>query len=108
MKIELSGDFLKAEECKGGEICEILDNGEMAEIQSPEGKVKKVINFRIKVEGEDKTYTPNRATLTNFVDAWKDESDFWVGNKFTIELANVNIFGKVKKSIIGKPLLESK
>jgi len=37
-----SGNYLKAEDCKGGEICVFLDEGEITELTSPEGKTKSV------------------------------------------------------------------
>ncbi len=46
MILELSGDYLKAEDVKGGEIVTFRDAGVGAELTSPEGKVKKVINFK--------------------------------------------------------------
>ena len=100
MKIELSGDFLKAEDCKGGEIVEILDEGTLSELTSPEGKVKKVINFAVKIDKEDKTFTPNKTNLKIFVEGWGEESEKWIGKKFKIELVKTNVFGEVKNSIV--------
>lgn len=110
MKIELSGDFLKAEDCKGGEIVTFLDSGMPAEITSPEKKVKKVVNFQVKLKlGEeevDKTYTPNKTALQIFIEAWGDETEKWTGRKFKITLIKVNVFGDIKDSILPEPLKE--
>lgn len=103
-----SGNFLKAEDCKGGEICELLDFGSMEEITSPEGKVKPVLNFEIKfdLEGEvkEKTFTPNKSSGNLMVEAWGDDTDKWVGKRFKIVLAKVLVFGKIKDSIVVEPL----
>ena len=56
-----SGNYLKAEDCKGGEICEILDEGEIVEIQTPEGKTKAVMNIQVNFNGTEKTFTPNKS-----------------------------------------------
>lgn len=103
MKIELSGDFLKGEELKGDEIVTILDEGTVSEITSPEGKTKKVMNFRVKIEDEEKTFTPNKTNLRIFMTAWGDESKNWIGKKFKVKLMEMNVFGKIKKSIHAIP-----
>ncbi len=111
MKIVLS-DFLKAETCQGGEVIQIMDEGEESEITSPEGKVKMVRNFGVKVikgsknlkEGQETTYTPNRSALEVFIEAWGDESTEWINKQFEITLVKVNVFGKMKDSIYPKVL----
>ena len=99
-----SGNFLKAEDCKGGEICELLDFGSMEEITTPEGKAKAVLNFQIRfdVEGakSEKTFTPNKSNGNAMVEAWGDDTDAWVGKRFKINLAKVRVFGKIKDSIV--------
>ena len=115
MKIDLSGSFLKAEDCKGGEVIEISDPGILSEITSPEGRVKKVLNFEcLVIKGSEKledkkeiTYTPNKAALGIFVEAWTDETETWVGKRFEITLVKVPVFGKMKDSIVPKPLKET-
>ena len=103
-----SGDYLKAEDCKGGEICEISDEGELSEITSPEGKVKEVLNFQIlfDVEGKklEKTFTPNKSNGNVLVEAFGEETDKWIGRRFKITLTKVRVFGKMKPSIIVEPL----
>ena len=103
-----SGDYLKAEDCKGGEICEILDSGEISEIQSPEGKVKEVLNFQVTfdVEGKkiEKTFTPNKGNGNILVDAFGEDTEKWIGKRFKINLVKVRVFGKVKPSIVVEPL----
>lgn len=98
-----SGDYLKAEDCKGGEICEFLDGGEIAEIQSPEGQVKKVLNFQVKFDTEgkklEKTFTPNKSNGNILVEGFGEETDKWIGRRFKINLVKTRVFGKLKNSI---------
>lgn len=101
-----SGNFLKAEDCKGGEICELLDEGSVEEIKTSEGKIKSVLNFQIKVDGKEKIFTPNRTNGNIMVDAWGKESDKWVGKKFKITLVKVSVFGKIKNSIVIEPVVK--
>ena len=103
-----SGNYLKAEDCKGGEIVEITDDSTIEEIQSPEGKVKAVLNVPISMEGKDKIFTPNKSNGNVMVEAFGEDTAKWKGQKFQIELAKVNVFGKIKDSIVVKPLVPEK
>ena len=99
-----SGNYLKAEDCKGGEICVILDEGEITELTSPEGKTKSVLNIQIDFAGAEKTFTPNKSNGNILVEAFGDETSAWIGKRFKINLAKVRVFGKVKPSIVVEPL----
>ena len=101
-----SGNFLKAEDCKGGEIVEFLDGGQMEEIVTPEGKSKMVLNFQVKINDVEKTFTPNKGNGNIFVEAWGEDSEGWIGKKFKIALTKVKVFGKLKDSIIAEPILD--
>jgi len=99
-----SGNFLKAEDCKGGEICEILDEGEITELTNPEGKVKSVMNFQVSFGESEKTFTPNKSNGNTLVEAFGEDTKSWVGKRFKISLAKVRVFGKLKDSIVVEPL----
>jgi hypothetical protein len=101
-----SGNFLKAEDCKGGELVEILSEGELEEIQTPEGKPKAVMNYEVSVNGVKKSFTPNMTNGNILVKAFGEEDKAWIGKKFTIKLEKVRVFGKVRDSIIVMPLVE--
>ena len=101
-----SGNFLKAEDCKGGELCEILAEGEMDEIKTPSGKTKEVLNYAIKVDGVEKMFTPNKANGLIMIEAWGEDDAKWIGKKFTISLQKMNVFGKMKNSIVVQPVDE--
>ena len=98
-----SGNFLKAESCKGGEIVKFLDEGEITEITTPEGKVKAVMNFQVDFNGVEKTFTPNKGNADIFLEAWGEN---WIGKKFKVTLTKVKVFGKMKNSIVAEPILE--
>ena len=104
-----SGNFLKAEACKGGEICEFINAGNQEEITSPEGQVKSILNFEVKydIEGinNEKTFSPNKSNGNIFCDAWGEDTDNWVGKRFKIGIGKVNVFGKFKNSIIVEPIV---
>ena len=99
-----SGNYLKAEDCKGGEVCIILDEGEITEIQTPEGKTKAVMNIQVDFNGNEKTFTPNKSNGNILVEAFGEDTSKWIEKKFKIELTKVRVFGKVKDSIVVEPL----
>jgi len=99
-----AGNFLKAEDCKGGEIVEFIDGGEVEEITSPEGKTKSVLNFQVKINGNEKIFTPNIGNGNILVEAFGEDSEKWIGKKFKIAMTKVMVFGKKKDSIIVEPL----
>ena len=101
-----SGNFIKAEECKGGEICEILAEGVMEEITSPEGKAKAVLNYQVSIDGIERTFTPNKSNGQIMMGAWGEDDSKWLGRKFQIKLVDTIAFGKRKKSIVVEPLEE--
>ena len=98
------GNFLKAKDCKGGEICEILADAEMSEIKSKEGKVKIVMNIPIKFHDKDKLFTPNQMNGNILVEAFGEETNKWVGRKFKIKLVETIVFGELTDSIVVEPL----
>jgi len=99
------GNYLKADGCKGGEICTIKARGEMEEIRSPEGEIKSVLNYKIDFEGIEKTFTPNKANGLIMIEAWGEDDEKWTGKQFRIRLTTANVFGKIKKSIIVEPIV---
>lgn len=103
-----SGNFLRAEDCKGGEICEILEDAEITEIQTQEGKTKAVMNLEITfdVAGKksEKTFTPNKTNGNILTEAFGEETKNWIGKKFKIDLVKVRVFKELKNSIIVVPL----
>ena len=103
-----SGKFLKAEICKGGEICEMLDAGTMEEIQNDDG-TKEVLNFEIQFDiggvNSEKTFSPNKSSGNIMCEAWGDDTTKWVGKRFKITLVKVNVFGKIKDSIVVEPIV---
>ncbi|MBA7576066.1 hypothetical protein ES708_17903 [subsurface metagenome] len=103
VKDHFSGNFLKAEDCKGGEIVEFLGEGDLEEIKTPEGKMKSVMNYQVDINGAEKTFTPNKSNGNIFMEAWGEDDAKWVGKKFKITLAPVLVFGKKKMSIIAEP-----
>jgi len=103
-----SGNFLKAENCKGGELCEILAIGEISEIKTPEGKMKAVLNYTISFDGVEKTFTPNQTNGNILIDAFGEDDKNWIGKKFTITLVKVPMFGKMKDSIVISPQIPVK
>ena len=104
MIIDTGGEFLKGDDLKGGEIVTILDEGSTSEIQITEGKTKTVTNFRVDLDGKEKTYTPNIFALRKLVDAWGAESKKWVNQQFEVEIVAVFVAGQKRKTIEPIPI----
>ena len=103
-----ASNFLKAEDCKGGEIVEIVGEDTLEDIKTPEGKMKKVMNFPVKVDGKDKIFTPNMTNGDILIEAFGEDTAKWVGKKFTIKLLDTIAFGKKAKSILVEQLVPEK
>ena len=98
------GNYLKAKDCKGGEICKIVSDAEMSEIKSPEGKVKIVMNIPIMFDDKAKLFTPNQMNGNILVEAFGDLTENWIGKEFKIALVKSIVFGELKNSIVIEPL----
>lgn len=107
-----SGNFLKGENCKGGEIVEFLSIGEPEEIKNPDvnakAKVKIVMNYQVSVDGVEKTFTPNKTNGNILIEAFGEDDVQWVGKKFTISIVKVPMFGKMQNSIVVNPIIAVK
>lgn len=106
MKIDIGGDFLKADDLKGGEVVTIIDEGHEAEIQVTEKKTRKVKNFGVEIDGKEKTYTPNIFALRILVEAWGDESTKWVNQQFKVEIVSIIVAGQKRKTIEPIPIAQ--
>lgn len=102
--VSFGTDFLKADNCKTGDICKILDEGSVSTIKTPEGELKKVINFSVQINNEDRIFTPNKTNGKLLEDIWGKNTKEWVGKCFEIELVKMLIFGKMQQTITINPL----
>lgn len=108
-----TGNFLRGEDCKGGEIVEFLAIGVIEEITMKGGNSKSVINYLVDVDGKKKTFSPNKANGKAFMKAWGEDDQKWIGKKFAVTLVKKDVFGEVKDSIVpeiigDKAVLEGK
>ena len=98
------GNFLKAENCKGGELVKILACGEMQTIETGEGKSKEVLNYRVLVNSEEKVFTPNKSNGQILMEAWGENDETWIGKSFKIKIDKILSFGKRIRSIVVEPV----
>ena len=106
VKDYFSGDFLKAEDCKGGEIVEIMSEGVLQQIDTDDEGSKKVLNYKVKVNGAEKTFTPNKSNGRILIEAFGEDDKAWIGKKFLIHIEKIMAFGKRVKSIVVDPVLK--
>jgi hypothetical protein len=100
------GNYLKAEDCKDGDIVKIIAEGEPSEIEGKKGKVKIVLNYDVEVNGQEKTFTPNMTNGRAMIEAWGEDDEKWVGKSFKVKIEKVLAFGKKVNSIVAEPIVE--
>jgi len=60
------------------------------------------------MDGKDRIFTPNKTNGDTMVEAFGEDSDLWVGKKFTLKLADTIAFGKKTKTMLVEPLVPKK
>jgi len=108
VKDYFSGNFLNAESCKENDVVTFIAEGEIEEITTPDGKTKALLNYQVEVNGKTKTFSPNKSNGKVFMEAWGEDDKEWVGKQFTVKLAKVNVFGKIRDSIVAEPIVPQK
>jgi len=108
MKLEIkdSNSFLRAKDVKEGDIVVLLNEGEVRDADFGTGKSRKVVEFEVEHNKINKTWTTNKTTLKNFVKAYGDDTNKWIGKKVKLSLVKVNVRGEIKDSIVGFALQE--
>lgn len=106
VKKMFEGNYLKAEDCKDGDIVKIIAEGEPSEIEGKKGKVKIVLNYDVEVNGQEKTFTPNMTNGRAMIEAWGEDDEKWVGKSFKVKIEKVLAFGKKVNSIVAEPIVE--
>ena len=111
-----SGDYLNAKVVKDeklvGKIAVIAGEGTIDNFTSPEGKVKKVWNIPVEIEGRKKVFTPNSTNMDIMAKAWGSEKEGQkgieqkdvVGKMFKINLIQVKYKGQLVDSIQIEPV----
>jgi len=87
VKVNLGGNFLKADQAKKGAIVTFLDEGEFVKSEKytyEDGSPKIDFIFNVKYEGENKKLRINKASKVAMVEAFGDDSIEWVNKKAKI------------------------
>ena len=99
VETDFGGDFVTIDSTKDGQIAVILDEGTYGELVF-QGKTKKVLNFRVKINEKEMIWTPGIKQGKVAQKAWGTESLNWVDKKFEI----VHIDNK----LLIRPIVEEK
>ncbi|HUX79669.1 MAG TPA: hypothetical protein VMW10_08015 [Alphaproteobacteria bacterium] len=99
VKKMFEGNYLKADDCKTGDMATIVAAGVPSEIEGDHGKTKEVMNYDVDINGTIKSFTPNMTNGRAMIEAWGEEDEAWVGKKFKIEIVQIRAFGKKVNSI---------
>jgi len=108
MKLEIkdSNSFLRAKDVKEGDVVVLLNAGEVRDADFGTGKSRKVVEFEVEHNKINKIWTVNKTTLKNFIKAYGDDTNKWVGSEVKLSLVKVNVRGEIKDSIVGYALQE--
>lgn len=106
MKIRFSGNFLKADQVKKGEIVTILNAGEerTSKYTYEDGNPKMEYVFEVDYNGDKKSLRMNATSRRAMVEAFGDETIGWIGKQaklFTMPTPNGD-----KKMIVLDPVKE--
>jgi hypothetical protein len=102
--------FVKASNVKNGDIILFLDGGQIKEMDFKEdnGTVKKqpVLEMKVKHNGDEKIYSPNKTTRDLLGKAWGTNTDAWIGKKGKVKLISQIVKGALKDVIVLDPVSE--
>jgi hypothetical protein len=90
VKLTKGGNWLKADQCKKGDLITFKDSGRIEESDKykyEDGAPKKSLVFLVEINGSDKQYRMNTQSKVSCMETWGDETSAWVGKK-----ARINIF----------------
>lgn len=79
--LDFSGDFLKVDNTKDGDIAIILNE---CKEEYNETLKKLIKNMDVEVNGSKKTYSPTNSAGQALVQAFGKDSKDWIGKKFEI------------------------
>lgn len=82
-------NFLKAEHCKDGDIINFMDAGIISDKEFTNDNVKEtkaILELGIEINGDKKTYSPNKTTIGILTKAWGADTEAWVGRQGRVTL----------------------
>ena len=92
---DFSGDFVKFESTKDGDMFEILDEGK---VEFSKALNKDMFNLKVKRDDKIMTYSPTNEAGKQLQDAFGEDSKSWIGQKFLIVHAAKKMFIKPVKT----------
>ena len=103
----LGAKFLKASECKNGDIITIKDEGKWVESNKfsyEDGSPKMQCQFTIKIGGEEKTITLNKTNREALIAVWGKDTGLWIDKEAEITIKTIEVAGEDRDVIRLKPL----
>ena len=109
VKVEISeGQFVRSADLKEGIVLQITTEGEIRTLdrEGDPAKAKEVLTLGVKIDNEERLWSPNATTLKNLVKSWGDETKNWVNKLVQFQRINMLVFGEVKNVPVGFPVSE--
>lgn len=82
--------YLNGTTASEGDICVILGEGEIQEIEDENGK-KKILNIPVECGSKKLIYTPGAKAVKILQEVWGKETKNWIGKKFQVKLVLMQI-----------------
>lgn len=98
VEADFSGDYINTENTQEADILEIIGEGSFNEIEK-DGKIRKILNIPVRVNGKEKIYSPSRESGKKLVKAWGSDTKNWINKKVQAHVVNYKSFGETKQAI---------
>jgi hypothetical protein len=99
----LGAKYLKASECKLGDLIKFLDEGKWVESTKftyEDGKPKQQLVFEVEDgSGDKKSLTLNKTNRDALVEAWGKDTSLWVGKIAEITIKTIEVAGREREVI---------
>lgn len=100
--------YLKVDSVKNGDVVNFMDAGVIYDKDFPQKdgtkKVQTILEMTVMVNGEKKTYSPNRTTIKLLNEAWGTDTEKWVNKQGVVAIIDQISFGELQPILVVKPL----
>lgn len=87
--VKLGSNFLKASDCKEGDIIEFLNEGEWVKSEKytyPDGNPKNQFQIKVKHQGNEKLLGLNKISRDSLCSEFGGDTNYWIGKKAKLRL----------------------
>lgn len=104
MKVDFSGTYTNAENCREGDIGTIVGEGSSETKTSFKGDEYTQYNIDVEVNGKKLVHSPRMSEGKALVAQWGDETKNWIGKQFKCRIVNYKSMGQTKTCVEIEPI----